>query len=603
MAIILRNNTSNNTGKGSELTYLEMDTNLESFYYSSSYANGVIYLYTTGSSIHSIDLSGFVDDLETGSLVTYPVFNAATGSFLTTASAALNVINFTKGNGSTFTVTINTGSAAAADTGSLMVTGSVTNNVLTFTKGDGSTFTLTVNTGSGAGSSGIIVNDLDVTPDPFIVTATALNFTGSGVTVTENPAGKAEIYIPGATGGSPSGSTGEVQFNNAGAFGADPNFAWDTASNILTLKGNVSGPSLRLVNAIPISTGGITLGYLSAYQDTLAAADIGGIKIVSDASFGNGDVPTRLEFLTTPDGTETPTVKLQIKNDGELIANQYGSGTFTGTAAYYVAVSASGELIEAPAPTSFTRPTSATSVVFDVDVDAAWTNLATATGPNPTSAGQFTTNSATPGSVSQIKINKTANSSVDQSSQLEDLAVSSSLTITQAGGGAGYGTYRIVTKTDNTSYMTYDVTVVGSTGGTFNNTSISTIDTDGDGEYEYILSSGYNLLNITNNGSVSNTFRFKVPNSSTPGSKVLVEAQINASSPNNVYITYQARSGSVSTTGQVNKPLYTIGSAGTATTMVLDTNDIAVLDFTTWGTGSAVNYGLIPVGATQVYNG
>lgn len=265
--------------------------------------------------------------------------------------------------------------------------------------------------------------------------------------------------------------------------------------------------------------------------------------------------------------------------------------------------STTGEVTYFELPGLFTRPTSATSVVFDVDVDAAWTNLATATGPNPTSAGQFTTNSATPSLVNQIKINKTANSSVDQSSQLEDLAVSSSLTITQAGGGAGYGTYRIVTKTDNTSYMTYDVTVVGSSGGTFNNTSISTIDTNGDGEYEYTLSSGYNLLNIRNNGNISNTFRFKVPNSSTPGSKVVVEAQINASSPNDVYITYQARSGSVSSTGQVNKPLYTIGSAGTATTMVLDTNDIAVLDFTTWGTGSAVNYGLIPVGATQVYNG
>jgi hypothetical protein len=57
MAIKLRDNTSNNTGKGSELTYLEMDTNLESFYFSSSLDGTDLVLYTTGSDTHSIDLS------------------------------------------------------------------------------------------------------------------------------------------------------------------------------------------------------------------------------------------------------------------------------------------------------------------------------------------------------------------------------------------------------------------------------------------------------------------------------------------------------------------------------------------------------------------
>jgi hypothetical protein len=178
--------------------------------------------------------------------------------------------------------------------------------------------------------------------------------------------------------------------------------------------------------------------------------------------------------------------------------------------------SSTGELTYFATPSNvLSRPTSATSVVFDVDVDAAWTNLATSTGPNPTSAGQFTTNSATPGSVTQIKINKTANSAVDQTNQLEDLAVSSSITITQAGGGTGFGNYRIVTKTDNTSYMTYDVVNWGSSGGTFDNTQISTIETDGRGAYEYILSSGYNLLDVRNNGDVADSFRLKIPTNSS----------------------------------------------------------------------------------------
>ena len=52
MAIILRNN------KGSELTHAEMDTNLGSFYYSSSLAGGNLTLFTTGSVSHSIALTG-----------------------------------------------------------------------------------------------------------------------------------------------------------------------------------------------------------------------------------------------------------------------------------------------------------------------------------------------------------------------------------------------------------------------------------------------------------------------------------------------------------------------------------------------------------------
>lgn len=47
-----------------------------------------------------------------------------TGSLLTTASAILNDITFTKGNGSQFTITVDTGSAVSIDTGSFAVTAS-----------------------------------------------------------------------------------------------------------------------------------------------------------------------------------------------------------------------------------------------------------------------------------------------------------------------------------------------------------------------------------------------------------------------------------------------------------------------------------------------
>ncbi len=75
--------------------------------------------------------------------------------------------------------------AVSTDTGSLMKTGSVASNVLTFTKGDGSTFNLTVATGSGGGSSfpftgsAIISGSLTVTGSILVS-----NGTNSGSVIT-----------------------------------------------------------------------------------------------------------------------------------------------------------------------------------------------------------------------------------------------------------------------------------------------------------------------------------------------------------------------------------------------------------------------------------
>jgi len=74
-----------------------------------------------------------------------PNTQADTGSLLTTASVNLNEITFTKGDGSTFPILVDTGSFTQVDTGSLLTTASVNLNEITFTKGDSSTFTLDVN--------------------------------------------------------------------------------------------------------------------------------------------------------------------------------------------------------------------------------------------------------------------------------------------------------------------------------------------------------------------------------------------------------------------------------------------------------------------------
>jgi hypothetical protein len=68
---------------------------------------------------------------------------------ITTASVSGTTMTFAKGNGTTFNVTLPTGSGGGTtDTGSLLVTASAFTNTITFTKGDGTTFPVTVTTGS-----------------------------------------------------------------------------------------------------------------------------------------------------------------------------------------------------------------------------------------------------------------------------------------------------------------------------------------------------------------------------------------------------------------------------------------------------------------------
>lgn len=93
----------------------------------------------TGSLLGTASTASFVTLAQTASYVQNAqtasyILQAVSSSYALTASFALN------GGGSVYT-------------GSLLTTASVSLNTITFTKGDGSTFPITVNTGSGGGSS------------------------------------------------------------------------------------------------------------------------------------------------------------------------------------------------------------------------------------------------------------------------------------------------------------------------------------------------------------------------------------------------------------------------------------------------------------------
>ena len=139
-------------------------TSLNAFTQSQDTKNATLATYTGSNDTKWNTLGG-----QTGSYVT----SAVTGSSLITASFSGNTLTFTKGDSSTFGVVIPDvsgsivpagtisgssqitalGFVSSSVTGSSLVTGSIIGNVLTFTKGDSTQFTLTVETGSGGGGT------------------------------------------------------------------------------------------------------------------------------------------------------------------------------------------------------------------------------------------------------------------------------------------------------------------------------------------------------------------------------------------------------------------------------------------------------------------
>jgi hypothetical protein len=70
-------------------------------------------------------------------------------SYIATGSSSGNILTFTKGDNTTFNLTV----SATASSATSLVTASISSNILTFTKGDSSTFNLTVASSSFASSS------------------------------------------------------------------------------------------------------------------------------------------------------------------------------------------------------------------------------------------------------------------------------------------------------------------------------------------------------------------------------------------------------------------------------------------------------------------
>ena len=328
----------------------------------------------------------------TASLLSTSSFNSATGSFMTTGSVVSNTITFTKGDGTTFDITVNTGSGGGGGdgyisnvtydtgsidftgvgsafdgeinisnitasllstssfnlaTGSFMTTGSVVNNTITFTKGDGTTFNITVDTGSGGGGG----SDLNISDEGTTVTsaATKINFVGTIVSAS-SPAGNTEV----TASFFPPGSDTQLIYNSASLF---------HATSSLTFNDNdpsLSGPVLRVganddsgVVAVRVSgsgdsTGQIwnnnslwidlpTLGYTRISNTTYSSDGIfigHGTNINNSNNVGIGAVPNNAIKLNVY-GNSASTTLLDVRGPN-------ATGAIAGKA---LSVSGSGEVL------------------------------------------------------------------------------------------------------------------------------------------------------------------------------------------------------------------------------------------------------------------
>lgn len=119
-------------------------------------------------------------------------------------------------------------------------------------------------------------------------------------------------------GGSPGGSDKEIQYNNAGVFGGDPNFTWNGSTKVLTVGGGASIKPLAVGESLVVST--VVSSSAAAGSLTLTAGDSGG-------SFTGGSVSIQAGLSGDISGNgshDGGTVTIQSGSTGSN--NQAGSG-------------------------------------------------------------------------------------------------------------------------------------------------------------------------------------------------------------------------------------------------------------------------------------
>ncbi len=204
-----------------------------------------------------------------------------TGSLLNNASVSSNTITFTRGNATTFNLTVDTGSGGTTNTGSLITTSSVSLNTITFTKGDASTFNILVNTGSdeftgtvtSVGGTGTVNG---ITLSGTVTTSGNLSLGGSVSINNSNWSGTDLSVANGGTGASTFTSNALLTGNGTSAIQSESNLTFNGST--LAVTGNVTATSFT-----GSLSGSATTATSSSYAAT-ASLLIGSVATADTAS-------------------------------------------------------------------------------------------------------------------------------------------------------------------------------------------------------------------------------------------------------------------------------------------------------------------------------
>jgi len=212
------------------------DSDTGSFYYSSSVSLNTITFYQGDGTTETVIVNTGSGGGGSTDYVSNVVYNTGSIAFTGVGNAFNSSINISDLTGSLVTT-----SSFNAATGSFLTTGSVSNNTITLTKGDGSTFDLTVNTGSGGGGGSALTASNEGTPIDNDVTD--INFTGEIVNVTQTVAGEVQVDF------TPPGNTTEIIYNSASEFHATGSLTFDdSGQQTLTVDGALVTQSSAIVS-------------------------------------------------------------------------------------------------------------------------------------------------------------------------------------------------------------------------------------------------------------------------------------------------------------------------------------------------------------------
>ncbi len=107
---------------------------------------------------------------------------------------------------------------------------------------------------------------------------------GSGITITTDAGADSITIAASGGGGTPAGSTGQIQYNNAGAFGAEAALYYDATNNRLSVGGNTSPTGTITSRGAGTTTGTSLLLENSAGTERFKIFDNGQIRLTEHSS-------------------------------------------------------------------------------------------------------------------------------------------------------------------------------------------------------------------------------------------------------------------------------------------------------------------------------